>query len=85
MNAPTTHTSPAARQAPPQTVTADTKVRHRSVDVDGVRIFHRETGRRGAPTLLLLHGFPAQSNAKPTRPTQAPAPATTSSARRREV
>jgi pimeloyl-ACP methyl ester carboxylesterase len=47
--------------APDTTAPADTKVRHRSVTIDGVRIFYREAGPAGAPTLLLLHGFPTSS------------------------
>jgi pimeloyl-ACP methyl ester carboxylesterase len=34
---------------------------HRHVDIEGVRVFYRETGPRDAPTLLLLHGFPSSS------------------------
>jgi pimeloyl-ACP methyl ester carboxylesterase len=34
---------------------------YRTVDVDGLKIFYREAGRRDRPTLLLLHGFPASS------------------------
>ncbi len=34
---------------------------HRHVEIDGVRVFYREAGRREAPTLLLLHGFPSSS------------------------
>jgi len=34
---------------------------YHTVDVDGRKIFYREAGRRGRPTLLLLHGFPASS------------------------
>lgn len=30
-------------------------------EVDGIRVFYREAGPRGAPTLLLLHGFPSSS------------------------
>ncbi|MEV0456484.1 alpha/beta fold hydrolase [Catellatospora methionotrophica] len=37
------------------------RVAHRSVDVDGVRVFYREAGETGAPTVLLLHGFPSSS------------------------
>lgn len=37
-------------------------VRYRSVDVDGFDVFYRETGRRDAPTILLLHGFPTSSH-----------------------
>lgn len=35
---------------------------HRYVDVDGVRVFHRQAGPADAPTLLLLHGFPSASH-----------------------
>ncbi|KAG6832758.1 hypothetical protein H0H87_000411 [Tephrocybe sp. NHM501043] len=31
------------------------------VDVHGVNIFYREAGNKGAPTILLLHGFPTSS------------------------
>jgi pimeloyl-ACP methyl ester carboxylesterase len=40
----------------------DNKVRHRTIVVDGVRVFYREAGPRHAPTLLLLHGFPSSSH-----------------------
>jgi pimeloyl-ACP methyl ester carboxylesterase len=56
--APASATTPTPILAPH----ADTKVRHRSIDVEGVRIFYREAGRRDAPTLLLLHGFPSSSH-----------------------
>jgi pimeloyl-ACP methyl ester carboxylesterase len=35
------------------------KVGFRKTNVDGVNIFYREAGPKGAPTLLLLHGFPS--------------------------
>ncbi|MFJ6939386.1 alpha/beta fold hydrolase [Streptomyces sp. NPDC101132] len=35
---------------------------HRYVEVDGVRVFYRETGPADAPVLLLLHGFPSASH-----------------------
>ena len=38
------------------------KMTHRIVEVDGIKIFYRETGPQGAPTLLLLHGFPSASH-----------------------
>jgi len=41
---------------------APTAVRHRTVDVDGVRLFYREAGPADAPTVLLLHGFPSASH-----------------------
>ncbi|NUU21826.1 MAG: alpha/beta hydrolase [Streptomycetaceae bacterium] len=37
------------------------QVRHRHIDVDGMRVFYREAGPADAPTLLLLHGFPSSS------------------------
>ncbi len=36
-------------------------VLHKTVKVDGLDIFYREAGRRGAPVILLLHGFPTSS------------------------
>jgi pimeloyl-ACP methyl ester carboxylesterase len=35
---------------------------YRTADVDGLDIFYREAGQRGAPKLLLLHGFPSSSH-----------------------
>ncbi len=32
---------------------------YRTADVDGLKIFYREAGKKDAPTLLLLHGFPS--------------------------
>lgn len=37
------------------------KTRHHTVHVDGVELFYREAGQRGAPGLLLLHGQPCSS------------------------
>ena len=34
---------------------------YHTIDIDGLKIFYREAGRRDRPTLLLLHGFPASS------------------------
>ena len=34
---------------------------YRTVAVDGLSIFYREAGPKGAPTILLLHGFPSSS------------------------
>ena len=37
------------------------KTKHHTVLVDGVDLFYREAGRRGAPGVLLLHGQPSSS------------------------
>src|SRR5258708_1926274 len=37
-------------------------VKFKTVEVDGTRIFYRESGQTGAPALLLLHGFPTSSH-----------------------
>jgi pimeloyl-ACP methyl ester carboxylesterase len=34
---------------------------YRTVAIDGVSIFYRETGPKDAPTILLLHGLPSSS------------------------
>ncbi|MGA2903722.1 MAG: alpha/beta hydrolase [Candidatus Korobacteraceae bacterium] len=36
-------------------------VLYRTVQVDGLSIFYRESGPKDAPTILLLHGFPSSS------------------------
>jgi pimeloyl-ACP methyl ester carboxylesterase len=38
------------------------QTRYRTIDVDGLELFYREAGARGAPKLLLLHGFPTSSH-----------------------
>lgn len=38
------------------------EVRHAFLDVDGVRVFYRETGPADALPVLLLHGFPSGSH-----------------------
>jgi len=40
---------------------ATSKTLHKTVKVDGLDIFYREAGRKDAPTILLLHGFPTSS------------------------
>ena len=37
------------------------QVHHRYATVDGHRLFYREAGRKDAPALVLLHGFPTSS------------------------
>ena len=39
-----------------------TKVSFHKIDVDGFKIFYREAGRKDAPVLLLLHGFPSSGH-----------------------
>ncbi len=38
------------------------RIRYRTADVDGFKIFYREAGSLGAPKLLLLHGFPSSGH-----------------------
>jgi pimeloyl-ACP methyl ester carboxylesterase len=33
---------------------------YRTVGIDGLSVFYREAGPPDAPTILLLHGFPAR-------------------------
>src|SRR5437899_6703694 len=37
-------------------------ISYKHATVDGDRIFYREAGPEGAPTILLLHGFPTSSH-----------------------
>ncbi|HEX3836422.1 MAG TPA: alpha/beta hydrolase [Steroidobacteraceae bacterium] len=39
-----------------------TEIKYRTADVDGFKIFYRESGPASAPKLLLLHGFPSSSH-----------------------
>jgi pimeloyl-ACP methyl ester carboxylesterase len=34
----------------------------KTVEIEGLKIFYRETGKPGSPKLVLLHGFPASSH-----------------------
>lgn len=34
---------------------------HRTIEVNGLKVFYREAGDPGAPTILLLHGLPTSS------------------------
>ncbi len=56
--------TPLASIADPDTApitAAISQVHYQKAKVDGVEIFYREAGPKGAPTLLLLHGFPTSS------------------------
>ena len=35
---------------------------HKTIELDGLKIFYREAGPKDAPTILLLHGFPTSSH-----------------------
>jgi len=37
-------------------------ITYKTVEVQGIPIFFRESGPKGAPALLLLHGFPSSSH-----------------------
>ncbi|ARP83785.1 alpha/beta hydrolase [Bordetella genomosp. 8] len=39
-----------------------TRISHRRIEAAGLNVFYREAGTRGAPKLLLLHGFPSSSH-----------------------
>src|SRR6185436_3976331 len=41
---------------------APAPVRYHTVEVQGLKVFYREAGDPGAPTVLLLHGFPTSSH-----------------------
>jgi pimeloyl-ACP methyl ester carboxylesterase len=38
---------------------SDSHVKHRTVEIDGIRIFYREAGPEDAPVVLLPHGYPS--------------------------
>jgi pimeloyl-ACP methyl ester carboxylesterase len=41
---------------------AQSQTTYNSATVDGHRVFYREAGPKGAPTIVLLHGFPSSSH-----------------------
>jgi pimeloyl-ACP methyl ester carboxylesterase len=49
------------RDTATQSVELDLSVKHRDVEIDGIRIFYREAGRADAPAILLPHGYPCSS------------------------
>lgn len=51
----------SAKQAEESRSLKESQTRYRTIKVDGLEIFYREAGPVGAPTLLLLHGFPTSS------------------------
>lgn len=53
---------PPAHRAAAPAESASTATLHKTIKVDGLDIFYREAGPAGAPTLVLLHGFPTSSH-----------------------
>lgn len=43
-------------------ISTNHSTKYKTVNVDGLEIFYREAGPEDAPTILLLHGFPASSH-----------------------
>ena len=39
-----------------------TAITYRSTDVNGLKVFYRESGHPSDPKLLLLHGYPSASH-----------------------
>jgi pimeloyl-ACP methyl ester carboxylesterase len=48
-------------RAPIATISAS-RVQYKTVTIDGLDVFYRETGPSNAPVVLLLHGFPTSSH-----------------------
>lgn len=42
--------------------TSNDKVYYRSTEIEGLKVFYRQAGRKNAPAVLLLHGFPTSSH-----------------------
>lgn len=49
------------RSMPQPTASAAVQVNYQTAKIDGVDVFYREAGPKGAPAVLLLHGFPTSS------------------------
>jgi pimeloyl-ACP methyl ester carboxylesterase len=49
------------RATAPVSPSQSSTLTYHSVTIDGLNIFYREAGAKGAPTLLLLHGYPSSS------------------------
>jgi len=52
----------AASERRTRATNEETRIKYRTVEIDGVSIFYREAGSSSNPTLLLLHGFPTSSH-----------------------
>jgi len=53
--------SPSVANSPTTLPSSSTSITYHKIDVDGVGMFYREAGPKGAPTIVLLHGFPSSS------------------------
>ena len=58
------HPSPSVAQeaAKPEASAVSGKISYHAVSIDGVDVFYRDAGRKDAPAVLLLHGFPTSSH-----------------------
>ncbi len=52
----------AQEAAKPEALANAPSVRYHTVSIDGVDVFYRDAGRKDAPAILLLHGFPTSSH-----------------------
>jgi pimeloyl-ACP methyl ester carboxylesterase len=53
--------TPASSQAQSKEPSMKHRPCYRTIQIDGLSIFYREAGPKGAPTILLLHGLPSSS------------------------
>jgi pimeloyl-ACP methyl ester carboxylesterase len=56
-----THVRSEPKARSEQRALSHLSVRHRTLDLDGIKIFYREAGARDAPAVLLPHGYPCSS------------------------
>ena len=59
---PTETPADGAQETAPQEVVTQFATAHKNIKVGDLDIFYREAGPEGAPTILLLHGFPTSSH-----------------------
>src|SRR6266704_5481325 len=52
----------ASSQMKDATMAGAARVTYHTAQVDGLKIFYREAGPKGAPTVVLLHVFPSSSH-----------------------
>jgi len=52
----------STRNAKSTTIGTNFPTLHKTLEVNGLDIFYREAGRKDAPTILLLHGYPTSSH-----------------------